>query len=79
MGGTAHHEQVGIAQPLAACLNDRDHDHVVHRLKALANTAANGIGDGVRVTEHRLVDDHCPHGHIPSARRPPETASRRGR
>jgi hypothetical protein len=34
MGGTAHHEQVGVAQPFATRLNHRDHDHVVHRLKA---------------------------------------------
>ena len=55
MGGTAHHEQVSVARPLAACLTHRDHDHVAQRFEALAN----GIGDRVRVAEHRLVDDYC--------------------
>ncbi len=70
MGGTAHHEQICVAQLFAACINNRDHDHVVHRLKPLSNTLANGIGDRVRVAEHRLVDDHRPHGHTSCARRP---------
>jgi hypothetical protein len=61
MGGPAYHEQVGVAQPLAACLSQWNHDDFQHRFKALAN----GIGDRVRVTEHRLVHDHRPHGPPP--------------
>ena len=56
MGGPAHHEQVGVAQSLEAGLSQWNHNDFEHRLEALAN----GIGDRMRITEHRLVDDHRP-------------------
>ena len=40
MGGPAHYEQVGVTQPLAACLTHRDHDHVVQRFETLAMASA---------------------------------------
>ncbi len=40
-----------------------NHDDFEHRFEALAD----GIGDRVRATEHRLVDDHRPHGPPPNS------------
>jgi hypothetical protein len=40
MGRPAHHEQVGVAQPLAACLSQRNHHDFEHRFEAIADASA---------------------------------------